>query len=227
MPVWASDSTTKRADSRPFAIAQTSGCHHRMLKAEAVQLPSRQAEKTGSSHGSVLLMPSPKTKPLRASSSPGAHAKAVVASSSEIKLNRLLAALPDAQLKAWLPHLELFEMPLGEVLYESGKVEHYVYFPTSSIVSLLYVMKNGDSAEIAVVGNEGIVGIALFMGGNTTPSRAVVQSGGKGSLRASDHRHLGSIERRHTRRVAGQRLQQPYFQMGPSDHHPLCGGRLR
>lgn len=180
MPVWASDSTTKRADSRPFAIAQTSGCRHRMLKAEAVQLPTRQAEKTGSSHGSVLPMPSPKTKPLRASSSPGAHAKAVVASSSEIKLNRLLAALPDAQLKAWLPHLELFEMPLGEVLYESGTVEHYVYFPTSSIVSLLYVMKNGDSAEIAVVGNEGIVGIALFMGGNTTPSRAVVQSGGKG-----------------------------------------------
>lgn len=125
-------------------------------------------------------MPSPKTKPLRASSSPSAHAKTVVASSSEIKLNRLLAALPDAQLKAWLPYLELFEMPLGEVLYESGKVEHYVYFPTSSIVSLLYVMKNGDSAEIAVVGNEGIVGIALFMGGNTTPSRAVVQSGGKG-----------------------------------------------
>ncbi len=88
--------------------------------------------------------------------------------------------MPDAQLKAWLPHLELFEMPLGEVLYESGKVEHHVYFPTSSIVSLLYVMKNGDSAEIAVVGNEGIVGISLFMGGNSTPSRAVVQSGGKG-----------------------------------------------
>jgi CRP-like cAMP-binding protein len=71
-------------------------------------------------------------------------------------------------------------MPLGQVLYESGKTEHYVYFPTSAIVSLLYVMKNGDSAEIAVVGHEGIVGISLFMGGNSTPSRAVVQSAGKG-----------------------------------------------
>jgi CRP-like cAMP-binding protein len=79
-----------------------------------------------------------------------------------------------------LPQLESIDMPLGSVLYESGKTEHYVYLPTSAIVSLLYVMKNGDSAEIAVVGNEGIVGISLFMGGNSTPSRAVVQSGGRG-----------------------------------------------
>jgi CRP-like cAMP-binding protein len=104
----------------------------------------------------------------------------VVAGSSEIKLNRLLAALPDEELKRWLPHLEAFDLPLGRVLYESGKAEHYVYFPSSAIVSLLYVMKNGDSAEIAVVGNEGLVGISLFLGGNATPSRAVVQSAGTG-----------------------------------------------
>ncbi|MEO8541977.1 MAG: Crp/Fnr family transcriptional regulator [Burkholderiaceae bacterium] len=109
-----------------------------------------------------------------------AHHGPVVASSHETKLNRLLAALPDAELKRWLPHLELVELPLGRVLYESGRTESHVFFPTSAIVSLLYVMENGDSAEIAVVGNEGLVGISLFMGGNSTPSRAVVQSGGNG-----------------------------------------------
>jgi len=71
-------------------------------------------------------------------------------------------------------------MPLGLVLYESGSVEKNVYFPTSVIISLLYVMINGDAAEIAVIGNEGMVGISLFLGGRSTPSRAVVQSGGRG-----------------------------------------------
>jgi CRP-like cAMP-binding protein len=104
----------------------------------------------------------------------------VVASSQEIKMNLLLAALPGAELKRWLPELELIEMPLAHALYESGHTEMYVYFPTSAIVSLLYVMKNGDSTEVAVVGNEGMIGISLFMGGNSTPSRAVVQSAGKG-----------------------------------------------
>jgi CRP-like cAMP-binding protein len=94
--------------------------------------------------------------------------------------NQLLAALPQAELKRWLPLLELVEMPLGEIMYESGGVLTHVYFPTNAIVSLLYVMENGASAEIAVVGNEGLVGIALFMGGGSTPSRAVVQSAGKG-----------------------------------------------
>jgi len=94
--------------------------------------------------------------------------------------NRLLAALPDAEWERVLPHLEKVEMPLGKVLYESGDRLAHVYFPTTSIVSLLYVMENGSSAEIAVVGNEGIVGISLFMGGNSTPSRAVVQSAGRG-----------------------------------------------
>ena len=112
--------------------------------------------------------------------SPAPHPRSVVTNLDEIRLNRLLAAMPDVELKRWLPQLELINLPLGEVLYESGNTEKSVYFPTSAIVSLLYVMKNGDSAEIAVVGNEGMVGISLFMGGNSTPSRAVVQSAGKG-----------------------------------------------
>jgi CRP-like cAMP-binding protein len=96
------------------------------------------------------------------------------------KKNHLLAALPAAVWQRWLPLLELIDMPLGAVLYESGAVLSHVYFPTTSIVSLLYVMENGASAEIAVVGNDGLVGISLFMGGGSTPSRAVVQSAGKG-----------------------------------------------
>ena len=94
--------------------------------------------------------------------------------------NHLLASLPDADLQRWLPQLERVEMPLGQVLYESGGTLSHVYFPTTAIVSLLYVMENGASAEIAVVGNEGIVGISLFMGGDSTSSRAVVQSAGLG-----------------------------------------------
>jgi CRP-like cAMP-binding protein len=96
------------------------------------------------------------------------------------KQNHLLAALPAAEFSRLLPHLELVAMPLGEALYESGGQLQHVYFPTTSIVSLLYVLENGASAEIAVVGNEGILGISLFMGGETTPSRAVVQSAGHG-----------------------------------------------
>ncbi|WP_213958377.1 MULTISPECIES: Crp/Fnr family transcriptional regulator [unclassified Variovorax] len=94
--------------------------------------------------------------------------------------NRLLAALPTAEWGRWLPNLEPFEMALGDVLHESGSQQTHVYFPTTAIVSLLYVLENGASAEIAIVGNEGIVGVPLFMGGGSTPSRAVVQSAGKG-----------------------------------------------
>lgn len=94
--------------------------------------------------------------------------------------NQLLAALPEAEWQRWSPQLEAIEMPLGQVLHESGSKMSHVYFPTTAIVSLLYVMENGASAEIAVVGNEGIVGISLFMGGESTPSRAVVQSAGHG-----------------------------------------------
>ena len=96
------------------------------------------------------------------------------------KDNRLLAALPEQDYRALLPFLEPVALPLAMALYESGGVQGYVYFPTSGIVSLLYVLENGSSAEIAVTGCEGLVGIALFMGGETTPSRAVVQSAGRG-----------------------------------------------
>jgi CRP-like cAMP-binding protein len=100
--------------------------------------------------------------------------------SSDSIENHLLAALPHAEAQRWLPLLESVDLPLGEVLYESGTTLSHVYFPTTAIISLLYVMENGASAEIAVVGNEGIVGISLFMGGESTSSRAVVQSAGKG-----------------------------------------------
>ncbi len=96
------------------------------------------------------------------------------------KLNHLLAALPAEEWQRWQPQLELVEMPLGQVLYESGAALSHVYFPTTAIVSLLYVMKNGASAEIAVVGHDGMVGVSLFMGGESTTSRAVVQSAGWG-----------------------------------------------
>lgn len=92
--------------------------------------------------------------------------------------NCLLAALPSEAQERIFPQMELVPLALGAVLYESGDTMRHVYFPTNSIVSLLYVMENGASAEISVVGNEGVVGIALFMGGESTPSRAVVQSGG-------------------------------------------------
>jgi CRP-like cAMP-binding protein len=92
--------------------------------------------------------------------------------------NQLLASLPRAELQRWLPDLEYVELGLGAVLYEAGGRLKHVYFPTTAIISLLYVMQNGESAEIAVVGNDGVVGIALFMGGDSTSSRALVQSAG-------------------------------------------------
>jgi CRP-like cAMP-binding protein len=105
---------------------------------------------------------------------------AVAPASGLPQQNHLLAALPAGDYERLAPHLELIPLKLGEVLYEPGVQLRYVYFPTTSIVSLLYVMEDGASAEIAIVGNEGILGISLFMGGETTPSRAVVQSAGYG-----------------------------------------------
>jgi len=99
---------------------------------------------------------------------------------SDVKRNQLLAALSEVEMQRWLPLLEPLDLPLGQVLYESGRALSHVYFPTTAIVSLLFVLENGESAEIAVVGNEGVVGISLFMGGESTPSRAVVQSAGRG-----------------------------------------------
>ncbi len=94
--------------------------------------------------------------------------------------NRLLAALAHTEWQRWAPLLEYVDLPLGHAVYESGKTMNYAYFPTTAIVSLLCMLENGASAEIAVVGNEGLVGVSLFMGGGSTPSRGVVQSAGKG-----------------------------------------------
>ena len=123
-----------------------------------------------------------------------------MATHSDPKENRLLAALPADEWARWLPALELVEMPLGKVLYESGMTMTHVYFPTTSIVSLRYVMEDGASAEIAVVGNEGIVGVSLFMGGESTPSRSVVQSAGQGF------------------RMRGQLLKEEFNRSGPVLH---------
>jgi CRP-like cAMP-binding protein len=100
--------------------------------------------------------------------------------SSYLDQSTLLSALPSDTQARWRPLLESVELPLAQVIYESGATQSHVYFPTTAIVSLLYVMQNGASAEIAVVGNEGIVGVSLFMGGQSTPSRGVVQSAGQG-----------------------------------------------
>ncbi|QFY88249.1 Crp/Fnr family transcriptional regulator [Magnetovirga frankeli] len=114
--------------------------------------------------------------------------------------NHLLAALPEEEYSRLADHLEPVTMPLGKVLYESGNQLQHVYFPTTAIVSLLYVMIDGASAEIAVVGNEGIIGVALFMGGQTMPNRAVVQSAG------------------HAYRLRGQLLKQEFNRSGELQH---------
>jgi CRP-like cAMP-binding protein len=111
--------------------------------------------------------------------------------------NYLLAALPAAEFARLSPHLELVPMPLGEMLYEPGGQMQHAYFPTSSIVSLHYVMESGASSESAGVGNEGVVGISLFMGGDTTPSSAVVQTAG------------------HAYRLEGRRLKEEFNRAGP------------
>lgn len=114
--------------------------------------------------------------------------------------NHLLTALPEEEYARLIPHLELVPMSLGMVLYESGNELRHVYFPTTAIISLLYVMIDGASAEIAVVGNEGVIGVALFMGGETMPNRAVVQSAG------------------HAYRLKGQLLKQEFNRSGELQH---------
>ena len=123
--------------------------------------------------------------------------------SSAPQQNHLLAALSAAERERIYPQLKLVPMPLGKVLYESGDVMRHVYFPTNSIVSLLYVMEDGSSAEISVVGNEGLIGIALFMGGETTPSRAIVQSAG------------------YAYRLVGEQLKQEFHRNGGMQLLPL------
>lgn len=101
-------------------------------------------------------------------------------STQEVRKNGLLGALQDDDLRHWLADLELVDLVLGQVLYEVGEAPAYAYFPITSVVSLLYVMDSGESAEIAIVGNDGMVGVSLFMGGGATSSRAVVQNAGLG-----------------------------------------------
>ena len=114
--------------------------------------------------------------------------------------NHLLAALSKEVQGRLFPHLELISLPLGKVMYESGDTLRHVYFPVDSIISLLYVMEDGASAEIAIVGNEGILGISLFMGGDSTPSRAVVQSAG------------------HAFRLRAELLKDEFGRFGPTMH---------
>lgn len=106
--------------------------------------------------------------------------KASPSDSPEPLQNQLLAALPEAEWERWSRHLEPVDLPLGQVLCESGSTHDYAYFPTTAIVSLVYLTQDGASAEVAVVGNDGVVGISLFMGGNATLNQAMVQSAGRG-----------------------------------------------
>jgi CRP-like cAMP-binding protein len=146
------------------------------------------------------------------------------------KQNHLIASLPAADYARLLSELELVPMPLGWSVYESGGHQGYVYFPTNSIVSLLYVMENGASAEMAVTGNEGLVGIALFMGGETTPSRAVVQSAGhayrlKAAILRSEFEHGGALQHlllRYTQALITQMAQTAVCNRHHSVEQQLC-----
>jgi CRP-like cAMP-binding protein len=153
-----------------------------------------------------------------------------MASAHSPKQNHLLAALPALHYQRLSPHLEFVPMPLGEALYESGGRLQHVYFPTTAIVSLLYVMEDGASAEIAVVGNEGILGIALFMGGESTPSRAVVQSAGfgyrlKAQLLKNEFNRAGPVMRlllRYTQALITQMAQTAVCNRHHSVDQQLC-----
>jgi CRP-like cAMP-binding protein len=151
-------------------------------------------------------------------------------SAKEPQQNHLLAAFPPSERERLYPHLELVPMSLGEVVYESGEVLRHVYFPTNSIVSLLYVLADGNSAEISVVGNEGMIGIALFMGGETTSSRAIVQSAGfayrlaRQLLKDEFHRH-GDVQLlllRYTQALITQMAQTAVCNRHHSVDQQLC-----
>jgi CRP-like cAMP-binding protein len=147
-----------------------------------------------------------------------------------LQKNQLLAALPAADYQRLLPQLEQVPLKLGWALYEAGGEQAYVYFPISSIVSLLYVMEDGSSAEIAVTGNEGVVGISLFMGGETTPSRAVVQSAGegyrlRGSLLKAEFERAGPLQHlllRYTQALITQMAQTAVCNRHHAVEQQLC-----
>ncbi len=153
-----------------------------------------------------------------------------MSSMSKPQQNHLLAALPTEVQQRLFPNLKLIPMPLGKVLYESGDTIRDVYFPTDAIVSLLYVMEDGASAEIAVVGNEGIIGVALFMGGESTPSRAIVQSGGYAyqlsgqRLKEEFNRHgeLQQLMLRYTQSLITQMAQTAVCNRHHSIDQQLC-----
>ncbi len=128
----------------------------------------------------MALVSSSRTTPKKPSPAIKAGPHKAAATGLDARDNHLLAAMPAGDFARIAAHLELIPMKLGDVLYEPGTRLRHVYFPTTAIVSLLYVMENGASAEIAIVGNDGILGISLFMGGESTPSRAIVQSAGHG-----------------------------------------------
>ncbi|PRC92172.1 Crp/Fnr family transcriptional regulator [Solimicrobium silvestre] len=144
--------------------------------------------------------------------------------------NQLLAALLDAEFDRISPHLELVQMKLGDLLYESGGKLQHVYFPTTSIISLHYVLENGSSSEIAGVGNEGVLGVSLFMGGNTTPSRAIVQTGGygyrlKSQLLLEEFNRAGAVMRlllRYTQALITQMSQTAVCNRHHSVEQQLC-----
>ncbi len=144
--------------------------------------------------------------------------------------NQLLDALLSTDYDRLFPNLELVKLTLGQVLYESGEQLKYVYFPTNSIISMLYVMENGASAEIAIVGNEGILGVSLFMGGETTPSRAVIQSAGngyrlKGDILKAEFNRAGPVQRlllRYTQALITQMAQTAVCNRHHSVEQQLC-----
>lgn len=187
------------------------------------------AHKTG---GSAIIV----HRPSRGSSSSldacghGHYPKPVMPNTQEPRHNRLLAALATEEYERLLPNLELVTMPLGHVLYESGSELRHVYFPTTSIVSLLYVMLDGASAEIAVVGNDGLIGVALFMGGETMPNRAVVQSAGhayrlKGQLLKEEFNRSGELQHlllRYTQALLTQMAQTAVCNRHHSLDQQLC-----
>jgi len=144
--------------------------------------------------------------------------------------NKVLGALHPAERERIFPHLQLVPMPLGKIVYESGDALRHVYFPADCIVSLLYVMRDGASAEISVVGNEGLVGVALFMGGETTPSRAIVQSAGKAyrliakrlKLEFNRHGQLQLLLLRYTQALITQMAQTAVCNRHHSVDQQLC-----
>ena len=153
-----------------------------------------------------------------------------MATAPQPRENHILDALPETERERLFPHLKLVPMPLGMVLYESGDALRHIYFPTDSIVSLLYVMRDGASAEIAVVGKEGAIGVALFMGGETTPSRAIVQSAGSAyrltgrrlKLEFNRHGQMLHILLRYTQSLITQMAQTAVCNRHHSLDQQLC-----